>query len=295
MQDGQTNTTLRSAYLAGPMRGIEDFNFPAFKEASRWLKYQGWTVYSPADRDEADHRLPSNSELRQQGHDWSGTHGLDYFMQFDLPAVCRCDAVVCLPDWEKSQGARLETMVAVEIGHPVFEITFKGGCWQLTSVSPDYIAVTFADQSLGFFSMSEDHWDEVRESPYGVSIAEEANQKMRTFNTGATRNLEVDPDYEGFLSPLAVHMYGAYMHAHRTQADGTTRASDNWQLGIPLDSFIKSMTRHLHDLQLIHDGYPELAREDLDSALAGLFFNVQGYMHFTMKERIEAAKQGDQG
>ena len=112
------HTTLRSAYLAGPMRGYPQYNFPAFHEAAAWLRSQRWTIFSPAERDEADETIDNSKD--QAG--WADHLGLDYFMQFDLAAVCTHDAVICLPNWEKSQGARLETMVAVEIGHPVFEI-----------------------------------------------------------------------------------------------------------------------------------------------------------------------------
>ena len=110
---------------------------------------------------------------------------------------------------------------------------------------------------------------------------------MRAFGTGATRNVETDPDLHGFTSPLALAMFARYMHTNRTQADGTLRDSDNWKKGIPLDSYIRSMRRHLQDLTLHHDGYPDCAREDLYAALSGLFFNVQGYMHEIAKEDIE--------
>ena len=111
-------TTLRSCYLAGPMRGHAELNFPAFHKATAWLRKENWTVFSPAERDESDPVLNG---------DWAitGTRGLDYYMQYDLAAVAQTDCVICLPGWETSQGARLETMVAVELGHPVFEIVQK--------------------------------------------------------------------------------------------------------------------------------------------------------------------------
>ena len=112
-------TTLRSAYLAGPMRGHPQLNFPAFHDAAAWLRAQNWKVFSPAERDEADESLNGDWKINEK-------RGLDYFMQYDLAAVCQTDCVICLPDWEMSQGARLETMVAVEVGHPVFEIVRVG-------------------------------------------------------------------------------------------------------------------------------------------------------------------------
>ena len=101
---------------------------------------------------------------------------------------------------------------------------------------------------------------------------------MRTFDTGATRDTETGKfDYEGFLSPLVVRRFGAYMHAHRIQADGTLRDSANWQKGIPKDVYIKSAWRHFVDWWLMHRSCKD--RRGVEDALCGLLFNVQGYLH----------------
>jgi len=110
--------------------------------------------------------------------------------------------------------------------------------------------------------------------------------KMRQFETGATRNLDASkPDYEGFLSPLAIQAFGRYMNKNRTQADGSIRASDNWQKGIPLESYVKSLFRHFMNLWLHHRGYGYLASESLEDALGGLQFNINGYVHEREKLR----------
>lgn len=107
---------------------------------------------------------------------------------------------------------------------------------------------------------------------------------MRQFESGATRNVETDqPDYEGFLSPLVLEAFGRYMHRHRKQADGQLRASDNWQKGIPLASYMKSGWRHFMDWWRAHRGLP--CRDGLEDALCGLLFNVGGYLHETLKAK----------
>jgi hypothetical protein len=105
---------------------------------------------------------------------------------------------------------------------------------------------------------------------------------MREFETGATRDEDDDKlDYEGFLSPLVLSRYAEYMHAHRIQADGSLRTSDNWQAGIPLDAYMKSMFRHFMDVWVEHRN--PIDPESQEEALCALLFNVQGYLHELLK------------
>lgn len=88
-------------YLAGPMRGYEEFNFPAFHREAARLRGAGHTVFSPAERDLEDGFDPKNSVAKS----------IDYYMAIDLPEVCKADAVVVLPGWEESQGCTIEVAV----------------------------------------------------------------------------------------------------------------------------------------------------------------------------------------
>lgn len=107
---------------------------------------------------------------------------------------------------------------------------------------------------------------------------------MREFETGATRDNDTDKfDYEGFLSPLAMERYAEYMHKHRKQADGKLRDSDNWQHGIPLDSYMKSMWRHFMDVWKIHRGL-RVSGVSQEEALCALLFNVMGMLHELLKQ-----------
>jgi hypothetical protein len=95
-------------YLAGPMTGLPDYNFPAFDAAAALLEAEGHIVLNPAQMD------------RDVGFD-SGTGGVsnaflrDAFKR-DLSAVCDCDAIAMLPGWEQSGGARVEWMLASHLG-----------------------------------------------------------------------------------------------------------------------------------------------------------------------------------
>ena len=115
---------------------------------------------------------------------------------------------------------------------------------------------------------------------------------MREFKTGATRNsAENKNDYEGFLSPLFIEAFGDYMTKHRKQADGKLRDSDNWQKGIPLWSYMKSLLRHTLDLWLLHRGFRRFDRDDGHELtkiemLCAIFFNAQGYAHELLKREM---------
>jgi hypothetical protein len=68
---------------------------------------------------------------------------------------------------------------------------------------------------------------------------------VRTFSTGATRDTDEGKlDFEGFLSPTVLKAFAEYMHEKRKMPDGSLRDSDNWQRGIPVDAYMKSMWRH---------------------------------------------------
>lgn len=122
-----------------------------------------------------------------------------------------------------------------------------------------------------------------------------ANASMRTFDTGATRDSDHDKiDPEGFLSPLAILRFCEYMHRHRLQADGNLRTSDNWQKGMPVEAYMKSLLRHVLDLHLCHDGAYALARSGRVDALCGIWFNVQGYLHELERSRLESGELIDE-
>lgn len=88
-------------YVAGPMTGIDDFNYPAFNAVADQLRAQGYEVENPAD-----HGIV-------EGAQWA-----DY-MAYDLTRLGLCGVIALLPDWEKSQGARLEVLIAERLGMTV--------------------------------------------------------------------------------------------------------------------------------------------------------------------------------
>jgi hypothetical protein len=102
-------------YLAGPMRGYPDFNFPAFFEATKDLEARGYEVLSPAAHDVEIGLDYTNPDLVGQGFD------LEKSMEWDLGSVLVSDAVVVLPGWRASTGVGHEVAVARVTGRPVLE------------------------------------------------------------------------------------------------------------------------------------------------------------------------------
>lgn len=113
-------------YLAGPMRGIPYFNFPAFHKAAKQLRKQGYEVFSPAERDIERHgkdvskRNPTGDEalaLKQ--------HGLNIrdALADDTAWICKhAEAVALMPGWKKSKGAKAERALAEALGLEIFYV-----------------------------------------------------------------------------------------------------------------------------------------------------------------------------
>lgn len=105
----------RFTYLAGPMRGYPDFNFPAFDEARDSLVRRGFAVISPADIDRAagDYTdtegfvaAKPNSPTTVKPFVFRDFHAI-YFMDAE-----QGDCVSLLPGWESSTGVYAETGLA---------------------------------------------------------------------------------------------------------------------------------------------------------------------------------------
>ena len=102
---------------------------------------------------------------------------------------------------------------------------------------------------------------------------------LRTFATGAIRDTATDKlDYEGFFDPLVLRRYAEYMHEHRKQSDGELRDSDNWQKGMPIDEYMKSLSRHGIDAWVAH----REGRVD-QVLLCAMLFNIMGVLHEDLK------------
>jgi hypothetical protein len=105
------NDGVRTAYLAGPMRGYVAYNYPLFNTVAKCLRWWGLTIENPAESDAEVHERAIASK-----------HPLSVYMERDLADVAKTEVVLVLPGWEASEGATIEVTVAWMLGHPVYSL-----------------------------------------------------------------------------------------------------------------------------------------------------------------------------
>jgi nucleoside 2-deoxyribosyltransferase len=87
-------------YIAGPMKGYPDNNYPAFDRARDWLIENGHVVVSPAD------------VTRQLRETLGEEPTISQIAKADIFALLQCDTLFMLNGWEHSLGARTEHAIA---------------------------------------------------------------------------------------------------------------------------------------------------------------------------------------
>lgn len=97
---------MTTVYVAGPMTGIEDFNYPTFNAAADSLRAAGYEVLNPT----LDRKSPAE--------DPPGMTWVDY-MRAAIIMVAKADGIALLPGWTSSRGATLEVEIAQRLELPV--------------------------------------------------------------------------------------------------------------------------------------------------------------------------------
>ena len=111
-------------YIAGPMTGYEDFNYPAFHAAAAELRAQGYEVLNPAEHFEGRQDLPYQT-----------------YMRGAITALLEAEAIYTLPGWTSSKGAKMEMLIAERLGLPhlnprgVDELCYLD-VWRFTKAAP---------------------------------------------------------------------------------------------------------------------------------------------------------------
>lgn len=117
---------MKRCYVAGPMRGIPEFNFPAFNAAAAKLRAEGWTVFNPAEKDNERHGTDiSKGNMTGDESIATAQHGFNLreALAIDLDFICReADAIALLPSWERSKGANAEKATADALGLEIIRL-----------------------------------------------------------------------------------------------------------------------------------------------------------------------------
>ena len=92
-------------YLCGPIdsAGDKEVNLNVFREAAKYLRGEGYQIVSPIEEIVED---PSKNYL-------------DYIRE-DLKHLLGCEAIILLPGWPQSKGAKGELTFAMYLNLPVY-------------------------------------------------------------------------------------------------------------------------------------------------------------------------------
>ena len=92
-------------YIAGPMTGLPEFNFPAFHAAADAWRANGWQVENPAES-------------------FGGATTLPYreYVAHDMELIRACDAMAMLDGWDgpNARGSVWEREIALMLGKKVY-------------------------------------------------------------------------------------------------------------------------------------------------------------------------------
>lgn len=91
-------------YLAGPMAGHPEHNWPYFKKITAYLRVRGYDIACPTES--------------------GGKEELGYVTSLKLSLIhlLQCDAIIMLPGWSSSRGATLELLLAVLLDYRIMKL-----------------------------------------------------------------------------------------------------------------------------------------------------------------------------
>lgn len=161
-------------YLAGPMRGYPDHNFPAFHAAAKKLRAEGHEVFNPAENDE---------RMAERGEPIT----IRSCLEIDLSWICsHAEAVAFLPGSENSLGAKAERATARAIGIPTIELSPE-------SVMDGIAAVRdIAAEALQEAARASSMWPPFNSAHEGFAVLHEEFDELKThvWTNQKKRNLD---------------------------------------------------------------------------------------------------------
>lgn len=103
-------------YIAGPMSGLPNFNIEAFDRAEKFIGERGDIAVNPAVL--AKKWLEKNPDRNMSKGEY------DQLLLEGLKQIHNCDAILMLPGWQNSNGAKAELSLALIRKIPVEVMNF---------------------------------------------------------------------------------------------------------------------------------------------------------------------------
>lgn len=243
-------------YLAGPMRGLPQFNFPAFDAGAATLEALGHEVFNPADRD----RGTGFTTKGLTGHEDLAAMGfsLREALAADTWWISRnADAVALLPGWQKSSGVAAEIALAHALGLPVGELADFGEDGPITTLeAPHGSSGSVRDtarrtESEQFFAA----WDpEKAAGEFGRNTGRVAFAKEEVRTTSTTGGEKGTKPERYDLIPV-----GALAKVAALYGRGAAKyAAHNWRKGYEWSKSYAALQRHATQFWNGEDNDPEM-------------------------------------
>lgn len=98
----------KTFYLAGPMTGLPNFNYDGFERAKMMLEDHMLEIKSP------------HEAFAHESEEVRARRSKAFYMAHSVNLLMTCNAIILLPGWSKSEGARTELGLALSCGYSVY-------------------------------------------------------------------------------------------------------------------------------------------------------------------------------
>lgn len=256
-------------YLAGPMTGHKDFNFPAFMRYAELLREKGHEVVNPAEESLKLHGIEWKGSLTIAETEALASTPWEEYLQKDLEAIDTVEAVAILPGWDMSKGATREVNHALDNGKPLYHAVMLASTDPATTEMALYTGLV--SQTIEERTVTETFVGEMGETSEGFEFYADNPERQRAI-TGAVKDnrskarVDLIPS-SALIGASVVLGYGANKYKPH-----------NWRLGLSWTQTFASLQRHLLAFNDGEDIDPESGLPHIDHAMCQLLF-LSHYFH----------------